>query len=599
VVIGSSSSNPKVASRRDREIYAPTPASPTDLRNGTRPSASPDDPNAATGRGGVGVSGGTRGGRADPGLTAAASPGAEVAPPALHPQPQQPNPAPPYGHHPQQHHQLHHAGLSFVKTEDDDLASPYLNSHPSSNESNSDHPNQQPLPSPHHLPANASPTSVYFHPGTNGAGARGMRYNLSSHGGGNGSHDSASWPLSPQPPQLIYDYSHTSAATVRVASCEPYVHTVTGGSQHQLQQHPPTNQGGGYGQQRQHQHQYPHQQQARPILYSSHYGNGGSGPASPYPSSSSSLPATSGVGISHYHVTNHEGDVAAAAAGVGGSIMMSQPGRGFPPNPSSPTNGGYFVTNANGAPSSTTAGAAVGSWGGAADAATPTGNMWYALPPLSVAPQPASSSSNLHTMLPPISAASGSYRHAQQQQQHHAHHAHRHGGYGGPGDYSSNSRAYSTSGPSTSSSSGGSRGTSSPVGFPAVYMDTHPGGCQETAGPGPHHAATATHAAANTIVPLELGQLVAAYFAEFSELRPHLSMFIPRDNLRLNVLMLLAPLQDIFPPSPQVNGATQSQVRLQRRLSRHPVGCQRRLIYHRNIRTCLWTWIILFPVYLT
>lgn len=120
---------------------------------------------------------------------AAGGGGGQVAPLTLHPQPQQTNPGGHYEHHhPQQqlqqqqqqqqhHHQMHHASPSFVKTEEDELTSPHLTSHhPSSNTGNATH-------QAHHLPATTSPTSVYFHPGTNGAGAGGVRYSPLSHGG--------------------------------------------------------------------------------------------------------------------------------------------------------------------------------------------------------------------------------------------------------------------------------------------------------------------------------------------------------------------------------------------------------------------------------
>jgi hypothetical protein len=68
----------------------------------------------------------------------------------------------------------------------------------------------------------------------------------------------------------------------------------------------------------------------------------------------------------------------------------------------------------------------------------------------------------------------------------------------------------------------------------------------------------------NSSVALELRQLVAAYFAESPELRPHLSMIILRDIFALNSPNLLALLQDTLPPSPRVSGATQQLNRFQR-----------------------------------
>lgn len=107
------------------------------------------------------------------------------------------------------------------------------------------------------------------------------------------------------------------------------------------------------------------------------------------------------------------------------------------------------------------------------------------LPPSSVTPQPASSSS-LHLMLPPISTAPGSYHHPQQ---HYAygHHAHDRR-YNAVGDYASSSRTYGNSAPL---SSGGGSGTGSPVSFPTAYMDTHPAAA--TGVPALHHYYASHH----------------------------------------------------------------------------------------------------------
>jgi len=108
--------------------------------------------------------------------------GGQVTPLTSHRQPRQTNPGGHcgYGHrHPQQqqlhHHQMHHAGLSFVKTEEVDLASSQSTSHHLSSNDDTIHHT--------HIPDTTWPTSVHFRPGVNDAGVGDIWCSSLSHGG--------------------------------------------------------------------------------------------------------------------------------------------------------------------------------------------------------------------------------------------------------------------------------------------------------------------------------------------------------------------------------------------------------------------------------